>query len=162
MGKRAQVSRFIQHLGELTEKMPDKRAGRHNQIYALQDAVRGAFSIFFMQSASFLAHQRLMAQKRGRSNLESVFQMSRIPTDNHIRTLLDGVPASHFAGAYQWLWQQLVAEEKLAGFRALAAILNVENGYRENSGAMPMYQRGVALCANQIKVQCYVARFRVQ
>ncbi|MBK8986723.1 MAG: hypothetical protein IPM39_11680 [Chloroflexi bacterium] len=40
------MSRFIQHLGELTEKMPDKRAGRHNQIYALQDAVRGAFSIF--------------------------------------------------------------------------------------------------------------------
>ncbi|MBK8985254.1 MAG: hypothetical protein IPM39_04105 [Chloroflexi bacterium] len=125
MGKRAQVSRFIQHLGELTEKMPDKRAGRHNQIYALQDAVRGAFSIFSCKALLFLAHQRLMAQKRGRSNLESVFQMSRIPTDNHIRTLLDGVPASHFAGAYQWLWQQLVAEEKLAGFRALGGRLLV-------------------------------------
>jgi len=125
MGKRAQVSRFIQHLGELAEKMPDKRAGRHNQIYDLQDAVRGAFSIFFMQSASFLAHQRLVAQKRGRSNLESVFQMSRIPSDNHIRALMDGVPASHFAGAYQWLWQQLVTEKKLAGFRALGGRLLV-------------------------------------
>lgn len=125
MEKRAQVSRFIRHLGELADKMSDQWAGRHNQIYDLQDAVRGAFSVFFMQSASFLAHQRLVAQKRGRSNLESVFQLSRIPSDNHIRALVDGVPATHFAGAYEWLWQQLVGEEKLAEFRALGGRLLV-------------------------------------
>jgi hypothetical protein len=103
MGKKARVSRFIQLLGELAQENPDKRAGRHNQIYEMADAVRGGYSVFFMQSASFLEHQRIMAQRRGRSNLESVFQMAQIPSDNHIRDLLDGVPAPHFEPAYERL-----------------------------------------------------------
>ena len=73
MGKRARVSRFIEKLGKMAQEMPDKRAGRHNQRYEMKDAVRGAFAVFFMQSASFLAHQRSLAKRRGRSNLESVF-----------------------------------------------------------------------------------------
>ena len=91
MGKKAQVSRFIKKLGELAKGMPDKRKGRHNQQYKMEDAVRGAFSVFFMQSASFLAHQRSIIQKRGRSNVESVFNLEKIPSDNHIRSLLDAV-----------------------------------------------------------------------
>ena len=43
-----------------------------------------------------------------------------------------------------------------------AAILNVKNEYRENSGAMPINQPGVVLCANQIEVQRDVARFQAQ
>lgn len=119
MGKRARVSRFIEVLGKLAEEMPDKRAGRHNQIYEMKDAVRGAFAVFFMQSASFLAHQRIVARRRGRSNLESVFQMESVPSDNHIRDLLDGIPSSHLDQAHYWLWQQLVAEDKLTQFQAL-------------------------------------------
>ena len=58
MGKKARVSRFIEELGEISKKLPDKRAGRHNQQYEMGDAVDGAFAVFFTQSASFLAHQR--------------------------------------------------------------------------------------------------------
>ena len=119
MGKRARVSRFIKLLGRLAQEMPDKRAGRHNQMYEMKDAVRGAFAVFFMQSASFLAHQRIVARQRGRSNLESVFKMKGVPSDNHIRDLLDGVSASHLDQGYYWLWQQLVAEAKLTGFQVL-------------------------------------------
>jgi hypothetical protein len=125
MGKRARVSRFIRLLGELSQEMPDKRAGRHNQIYEMSDAVRGAFSVFYMQSASFLEHQRIIAQRQGRSNLESVFQMGQIPSDNHIRDLLDGVPAPYFELAYEWLWQQLLSEGRLSGFEALGGRLLV-------------------------------------
>jgi hypothetical protein len=125
MGKSARVSRFIRLLGELAQEMPDKRAGRHNQKYKMSDGIRGAFAVFFMQSASFLAHQRIMAQKRGRSNLESVFQMKRVPSDNHIRDLLDGVPASQLEQGYHWLWQQLATEGKMTGFQALGGRLLV-------------------------------------
>jgi hypothetical protein len=119
MGKKARVSKFINKLGQLAEKMPDKRAGRHNQSYEMGDAVRGAFSVFHMQSASFLAHQRSMSQKRGQSNLESVFKLRRVPSDTHIRTMLDGVSASHLEGAYDWLWQQIEKEKQLKGFQTL-------------------------------------------
>ncbi len=114
MGKKARVSGFINELGKLATQMPDKRAGRHNQIYQMEDAVRGAYSVFHMQSASFLAHQRIMDRKRGRSNLESVFEMKQIPSDTHIRNMLDGVPATHLEGGYEWLWKQLGKEKQLA------------------------------------------------
>ena len=91
MGKKAQVSKFIYELGRLSEEMQDKRAGRHNQQYDVGDAVRGAFAVFFTQSASFLAHQRDMKRQRGQNNAESVFRIGRIPSDNHIRDLLDPV-----------------------------------------------------------------------
>jgi len=119
MGKRARVSRFIKKLGEMAQEMPDKRAGRHNQRYEMKDAVRGAFAVFFMQSASFLAHQRSLAKRRGRSNLESVFHMKGVPSDNHIRDLLDGVPANQLEEGYKWLWQQMAAEGKLTRFQTL-------------------------------------------
>jgi hypothetical protein len=51
-----------------------------------------AFSVFFIQSPSFLAHQRQFEDGHGRSNCTSLFGISKIPSDNHIRDMLD--PAS--------------------------------------------------------------------
>jgi len=125
MGKKARVSGFINKLGGLAAEMPDKRKGRHNQIYGMEDAIRGAFSVFYMQSASFLAHQRSVGQKRGRSNLESVFKLKQIPSDNHIRNLLDGVAAKYLEDGYRWIWQQLSSEKQLTKFQTLGGRLLV-------------------------------------
>ena len=51
-----------------------------------------AFSVFFMQSPSFLAHQRQFQEDHGRSNCASLFGIAKIASDNHIRDMLD--PAS--------------------------------------------------------------------
>ena len=59
-----------------------------------------ALSVFFMQSPSFLAHQRALAEGRRRSNAHTLFGLDRIPCDNHIRQLLDGVPTEHFDGQF--------------------------------------------------------------
>lgn len=125
MGKKVRVSQFITQLGEMAQTMPDIRAGRHNQIYELQDAVRGAFSVFCMQSESFLAHQRALLKQKGRSNLESVFLMASVPSDNHIRNLLDGVPVQHFDAGYSWLWQRLLAANKVAPYQVMGSRLLV-------------------------------------
>lgn len=119
MGKKARVTRFIEHLGELSQELPDNRAGHHNQQYSMGDAVRGAFSVFFTQSPSFLAHQRDMARRQGHSNAKSVFQMGSIPSDNHIRNLLDTVPAAHFASCYEELWNELEAEGEVSEYHVL-------------------------------------------
>ena len=70
---------------------PDKRRGL-NVSYTMGDIGMAAFSVFFMQSPSFLAHQRRFEEGHGRSNCESLFGLSKIPSDNHIRDMLD--PAS--------------------------------------------------------------------
>ena len=44
--------------------LPDRRT-RPNRIYEMADAVLGAFAVFFVQSPSFLAHQRDMQRTPG-------------------------------------------------------------------------------------------------
>lgn len=58
--------------------------------YTMADIGMAAFSVFFMQSPSFLAHQEMLAAGRGRSNCQTLFGMEKIPSDNHIRQMLDG------------------------------------------------------------------------
>ena len=70
------------------ERFPDKRRGI-NTTYPIADIGMAAFSIFFMQSPSFLAYQRQLDDGHGRSNCESLFGLSKIPSDNHIRDILD-------------------------------------------------------------------------
>jgi hypothetical protein len=60
-----------------------------NATYRMGDIGMAAFAVFFMQSPSFLAHQRRLEHGHGRSNCESLFAVAKIPSDNHIRDLLD-------------------------------------------------------------------------
>lgn len=125
MSQKARVSQFLEQMGGISAELPDKRKGHHNQKYEMEDAVRGAFSVFFTQSASFLAHQRDMARRQGQNNIASVFGASSVPSDNHIRNLLDGVPADQFAPLYEWIWSELVSEEQLDDYRVLGGRLLV-------------------------------------
>ena len=79
---------LLGHLRQAFETFPDKRQGA-NQTYAMTDIGMAAFSAFFMQSPSFLAHQQRLRDGHGRSNCETLFGMGRIPSDNHIRAMLD-------------------------------------------------------------------------
>ena len=131
MGQKARVSQFLSRMRVVSAKLPDKRAGHHNQLYEMADAVQGAFAVFFTQSASFLAHQRDMTRRQDRNNAASVFGLQQIPSGNHIRDLLDGVPASSFASCYDWLWSELDEAGKLdeyeyLGGRLLAGIDGIQ------------------------------------
>jgi len=77
-----------------------------------------AFSVFFTQSPSFLAHQKSMAQNKGHDNARSLFGIHQIPTDNHIRDLLDGVePALVFPVFYE-IKRALEKGKHLSRFRS--------------------------------------------
>jgi len=73
------------------DRFPDKRRGM-NTTYSMGDIGMAAFSVFFMQSPSFLAHQRQLEEGHGCSNCASLFGIAKIPGDNRIRDMLD--PAS--------------------------------------------------------------------
>jgi hypothetical protein len=64
---------------------------RPNRSYSIEDIGLSAFSVFFMQSPSFLSHQNLMKQARGKSNAETIIGMNKIPSDTHIKFVLDSV-----------------------------------------------------------------------
>ena len=69
---------------------PDRRTGSNTQ-YSIEDAALGAFSVFFTQSPSFLSFQSAMQQTKGKNNAQSLFGITQIPCNNHIRDLMDEV-----------------------------------------------------------------------
>lgn len=76
---------------QAVSRFPDRRRGRNTQ-YQIMDAASCAFSTVFTQCPSFLSFQQLMQQKRGKSNVQTLFQLrDKIPSDNQIRNLLEGV-----------------------------------------------------------------------
>ena len=57
--QRLSFGNLVNKLRETIKKFPDRRIGK-NISKSLEDAALGAFSIFYMQNLSFLAHQKLM------------------------------------------------------------------------------------------------------
>ena len=84
-------NRLVELFRSIVERFADERTGE-NVVYSMADAARGAFSVFFTQSPSFLDFQRNLEVTQGCSNARSLFGMTRTPSDNHIRNLLDPVP----------------------------------------------------------------------
>ena len=82
---------------------PDQRTGT-NVRYSMADIGMGAFSLFFVQSPSFLDFQRRLEAGHGRSNCQTLFGMSRIPTDNHIAPCSTrSRPITSFRCSARWL-----------------------------------------------------------
>jgi len=83
-------SDVVKQLRTTFETFHDRRQGS-NTRYTMTDAGLSAFSVFFMQSPSFLDFQRTMQETQGKNNAQTLFGAFQIPTDNHIRSLLDAV-----------------------------------------------------------------------
>jgi hypothetical protein len=61
------LNRLIGSLRGCCQALPDIRRGGDAR-YTMADIGLSAFSLFFMQSPSFLAHQRRLEEGQGRSN----------------------------------------------------------------------------------------------
>lgn len=109
---------YIAALRERCGALPDRRSGS-NSRYAMADIGLSAFSVFFMQSPSFLAHQRTLAENCGRSNAETLFGMTTVPCDNHIRQMLDGAPTDHFDAIFAKIIKDLDESGGLTPLRRL-------------------------------------------
>ena len=110
------LDRLLSSLRATCAGLPDKRRGA-NLSYEMADIGLAAFSAFFMQSPSFLAHQRHLAQGQGRSNCQTLFAMTKIPSDNHVRAMLDPVAPRHFNPVFGAVMAELERSGGLAAFR---------------------------------------------
>ncbi len=84
------------------EDLPDHRKGGNNTTYKISDAALSAFSVFMMQSPSFLAHQRDLQRQKGQDNLQTLFGVHKTPSDNQIRNLLDPISPAEMGEIF---WQ---------------------------------------------------------
>jgi hypothetical protein len=108
---------IMDHLRKRWSSAWDVRKPGNNAKYAVADGVLAAFAVFFMQSSSFLEHQRLLQSKKGRSNASSLFQVEEIPSDPQIRNLADPLSSAYFQEDIWYLLDKLKEEQRLLQFR---------------------------------------------
>ncbi len=123
------LDRLLTRLHEACVTFPDKRKGVGD--YSMADIGLSAFSLFFMQSESFLSYQRSLEEGRKTSNCHTLFGMAKIPTDNHIRSMLDPVHPSHLQSSFDQVVAILrerggMKEFERLGGRALIALDGTE------------------------------------
>jgi hypothetical protein len=116
MSEPLSLDKIIGQFQENWRKLPDYRKANNNTKYEVADAALSAYSVFFMQSPSFLAHQRDMHQRKGKDNAGTLFGVSQIPSDNQIRNLLDPVSPDHFHKDFVWMHGELQRSGCLAAF----------------------------------------------
>ncbi|MBE0541382.1 MAG: ISNCY family transposase [Verrucomicrobia bacterium] len=98
--------------------LPDRRTGDNTQ-FEMADIALSAFAVFFTQCPSFLSYQQNMEQTQGRNNARSLFQVGRIPSDNHIRQTLDPVEPHHLFSLFDDLHQAFDQTGLLPAMRAV-------------------------------------------
>ncbi len=114
------LENLIGELRAVCAGLPDRRVGAEKDgVYSMADIGLSAFSLFFMGCPSFLAHQRALEEGHGRSNCETLFGISAIPSDNYIRLMLDGAAPADFDRVYFHALETASAANALAPFQRL-------------------------------------------
>jgi hypothetical protein len=119
---------LLKALHEAITEIDDPRQSSNATKYKVKDAVLGAFSVFFMQCESFLEHQRQMQSRKGRDNAQRIFGLDKIPTNNQIRNILDGIKASSLFVVFWWVYKTLKVGGFLEAYRRLDNLLIVLDG----------------------------------
>jgi hypothetical protein len=103
---------------EAAAGFPDTRKGS-NTSHTIHDAVMSAFAVFFLQSPSWLSCQRAMQDEKGMSNALTLFGIGAVPTDNHVRRLLDPASPELLNGAFREILGLLKGCGALERYRVL-------------------------------------------
>lgn len=117
MEQKLSLQSLMQHYRERWSRLPDTRKPNNHTKYTVADGVLSAFAVFFMQSSSFLAHQRLLQSKKGRNNARSLFQVTEIPSDAQIRNLVDTLSNKAFEEDFWYILDELKSQQHLLRFR---------------------------------------------
>jgi len=112
-------SAFLDFLQEGIEKIQDPRSKSNGTKFKVSDAVLSAFSMFFMQSQSFLEYQRQLQSRSGKDNIQSIFGVEEIPCDAQIRNILDLISANSLNVVFERIYQFLQMGKHLQRYERL-------------------------------------------
>lgn len=110
---------LMRQFQQVISGIKDPRKASPNQQYALKDVLLSAFGVFFMQCASFLEYQRQVHSRNGKDNVQSLFGVTQIATDNQIKNILDQIAALHLFGVFEWVYRTLQSGGVLRQYEVL-------------------------------------------
>jgi len=110
------LERIIRIIREEAKKLPDKRGKKHI-TYTMEDILLSAFGVFYFQSGSWLNFQRNMQTQTGRDNAKSLFGVDKIPSDNHIRDVLDDIGVDKLQTVFDKIYKLLLEKKTLESYQ---------------------------------------------
>jgi hypothetical protein len=110
---------FLDFLQEEIKKIKDPRSKSNATKFKIDDAILSAFSMFFMQSQSFLEYQRQLQSRSGKDNVQSIFGVEKIPCDPQIRNILDLIRANSLNVVFERIYQFLQNGKHLQRYERL-------------------------------------------
>lgn len=113
--KELNANSFINLVRNTFENIPDCR--RNNISISLTDGLMSGFSIFSMKEKSLLDFEKNQA-KHG-TNLKNVYGIKRVPTDTHLREMLDSIDPESIRPAYKNVFNRLQRSKVLEEFTFL-------------------------------------------
>lgn len=116
MTKALKMSTIVKKFKESWSGLGDIRKKSNRLTYTMAEIALSAFAVFFMQSPSFLSHQRDMEQKKRGNNARSLFQIETIPCNQQIRNGLDHVKPDEISSEFFWLIKELEQGGHLASY----------------------------------------------
>jgi hypothetical protein len=116
--KRVKFQDMLAAVRKSLEGVPEHRTGQ-NIRYSIAEAGLGAFSVFYMQSPSFLAYQRDMQRNKGQNNAQGLFGVEQIPSGGQIRNLLDAVEPAQLRKPFWEIYHCLDKSGYLDSYRGV-------------------------------------------
>jgi len=96
-------------------QIPDERqTGKIN--YSIHDVMMSGFACMYFQDPSLLQFQRRMEDEEQNSNMQTLFDVGKIPKDTQIRDLIDKVPGEQFRPIFKAFISRLKKSKSLDKF----------------------------------------------
>ena len=90
--KKAIGDDLIQVISKHAVKIDDNRPNRFDDKVPLHDAVMSAFALLHLKYPSLLQFDKDKLQPEIQGNLKSLYHVNKVPSDTHMRVMLDPVP----------------------------------------------------------------------
>ena len=113
------IATLLDRLKTTLDELPDSREPSPRLTYTMQDIGLAAFSVFFLQSPSFLSYQRHVERRYGSSNAQSLFGLSQIPSDNQVRNVMDDVDVQELLPMFRFCFTTFESMPQAQDFRFL-------------------------------------------
>jgi hypothetical protein len=118
VGEKANLSgkSLLQGIYDQFKSVGDQREPLKIEI-PIADALMSAFAVFSLKIASLLKFEEVMSKKLDFSNLTTLYQVSRVPSDTQMRTILDDVETSDLRVIFKSLFYKFQRSKLLEKFK---------------------------------------------
>ncbi len=115
--KKALADDLIQVVSDQAAKIPDPRPNQIDDKIPLHDAVMSALAMFHLKFSSLLQFDEDRREPEIEYNLNTLYRVGKVPSDTHIRCMLDPVPTRELSRLFTALFHFVQRSGRLKQFR---------------------------------------------